>query len=148
MTVVVPVVRRTADSADFFDAARQGRLLLRACARCGTHRGPQERVCSACFAVEHELVLASGRATLVSWAVVHRSPVPVLPAPYVAGLVEVEEGPWLLTRVLAAPTERLEVGQRLCIFVADGVEDGEAVVLSRTELAGESAAGGSEEAQR
>ncbi len=135
MNVPVPVVRRTADSADFFDAARGGRLLIRACSRCGTHRGPQERVCPSCAAVEHRPVLASGRATLVSWAIVHRSPVPTLPAPYVAGLVEVEEGPWLLTRVLTAPGEQLGVGQQLTVCVADGDDDGESVVLARTHLA-------------
>ena len=130
VTPDVPVVRRTAGSADFFDAARDGRLLLRRCSDCGTVRGPQEGVCPACWAVEHTAVTASGRATLVSWSVVHRSPVPAVAAPYTAGIVEVEEGPWLLTRVLTADDEELVEGQPLTVVVAPG--DGEPLVLART----------------
>lgn len=132
MSVPVPVVRRTADSADFFDAAAAGRLLLRRCTSCGTFRGPQEPLCPACFMADHERALASGQATLVSWCVVHRSPLPSLAAPYVAGLVEVEEGPWLLTRVLTAPEEELAIGSQIEIFVVPGPDEGEALVLSCT----------------
>ena len=130
---MTPDVRRTADSADFFDAARHGRLLLRRCSGCDAVRGPQEPVCPACYAVEHTAVSASGRATLVSWSRVHRSPVPGAPAPYTAGLVEVAEGPWLLTRVLTAADETLVAGQPLTVVVAPGAADGEPIVLARTE---------------
>jgi uncharacterized OB-fold protein len=132
MIIAVPVLRRTADSADFFDAAHEGKLLLCRCLACGTHRGPQEAVCPACFAAEHSAVAASGRATLVSWCVVHRPPLPVLEAPYVAGLVEVEEGPWLFTRVLTVRDEPLHAGDELEIFVASGADGGEPVVMSRS----------------
>ncbi|GAA4393363.1 Zn-ribbon domain-containing OB-fold protein [Tsukamurella soli] len=133
--VPVPVVRRTGDSADFFDMAASGRLLLRRCVRCSTARGPQEQVCPRCFATEHRAEAAAGPATLVSWAVVHRSPVPVVAAPYVAGIVEVEEGPWVLARVLTVPGEPMRVGLPLRIAVAPAADGGEAVVLARTEAA-------------
>lgn len=133
MTPDVPVVRRTAGSADFFDAARDGHLLLRQCNACEVVRGPQEQVCPACWAVEHTALTASGRASLVSWSLVHRSPVPAVPAPYTAGIVEVEEGPWLLTRVLTAADETLVAGQPLTVVVAPG--EGEPLVLARTARA-------------
>lgn len=135
MTPDVPLVRRTAASADFFDAARDGHLLLRRCRPCKVVRGPQETVCPACYAVEHTAVAASGRATLVSWSLVHRSPVPGIAAPYTAGIVEVEEGPWLLTRVLTARDETLVAGQPLTVLVAPGAADGEPLVLARTSRA-------------
>jgi uncharacterized OB-fold protein len=50
----------------------------------------------------------------------------------VAGLVEVEEGPWLLTRVLTAPEEELAIGTEIEIFVVPGPGEGEALVLSCT----------------
>jgi uncharacterized OB-fold protein len=64
--------------------------------------------------------------------VVHRSPLPSLAAPYIAGLVEVEEGPWLLTRLLTAPEEELAFGSVIQIYVVPGPEEGEALVLSCT----------------
>jgi hypothetical protein len=50
----------------------------------------------------------------------------------VAGLVEVEEGPWLLTRLLTVPDEELAVGSGIQICVVPGAEEGEALVLSCT----------------
>jgi hypothetical protein len=50
--------------------------------------------------------------TLVSWAVVHRAPLPVLAAsvPYVSAIVELAEGPWLMVRLLVEDPARLRVG--------------------------------------
>jgi uncharacterized OB-fold protein len=132
-TVPVPALARTADSADFFDFAARGRLLLRRCTACGFVRAPQDALCPSCFATAHEKIAAAGPGTLVSFAVVHRSPIPVIPAPYIAAIVEVEEGPWMLTRLLTAPNESVRIGQAVAVTVAPGSDGGEAVVLARTE---------------
>lgn len=135
MSMYIPAVRRTGESADFFDMAAEGRLLLRQCAKCRTFRGPQEPVCPACFEMDHEVQPASGRATLLSWSVVYRSPVKGLESPYVAGLVEVEEGPWVLTRVCLAPGAGPSMGMALEIFGARGDDDGEVIILTRSPRA-------------
>lgn len=134
MTAPAPRVVRTADSADFFDAADRGVLLLRRCDVCGLVRGPQEAWCSECHAEEHTQVEAAGGGTLVSWAVVHRAPLPGLPTPYVAALVEVDEGPWLLVR-LRTDEESLRAGTPVRLEVSR-VPDSEALVVARTLPAG------------
>jgi uncharacterized protein len=93
-------VRRTPDSAEFFDFAARGDLLLRRCTACSTVRGPQERFCPSCHGEEDEAIAARGTGHLVSWCVVHRSPVPGLEVPYTAAIVECDEGPWMLLRLL------------------------------------------------
>jgi uncharacterized OB-fold protein len=131
MSIIVPRVTRTSDSADFFDLAREGRLLLRRCADCATIRGPQESFCPRCHAAEHEILPAAGSGTLVSWAVVHRSPVPDLEpdAPYVAAIVEVAEGPWVLVRLTSPEIDGLRAGRSVRIVVAPTThEDGEPLV--------------------
>lgn len=135
--ISAPRVVRTPDSADFFDYARTGKLLLRRCDACGTVRGPQEGVCPRCHATAHTVIAAKGSASLVSWAVVHRSPVPALEdhPPYTAGIVELTEGPWLLVRVVTAPGEALRVGTALEIWILATSGDGEPLVLAQTKRA-------------
>jgi len=134
---LVPHVSRTPGSADFFDAAAAGKLLLRKCNNCSAFRGPQDAICPQCHTSAHATEYASGEATLVSWAVVHRSPLPELQAstPYVAGIVEVAEGPWLVVRVLTAPDETVHAGTALEIWVAPGVDGGESLPMARTRPA-------------
>jgi uncharacterized OB-fold protein len=132
MTVTVPTIRRTTDSADFFDAARRGSLLLRKCSGCGRIRGPQQPACGSCFSMEHSRIDSVGGAHLVSWSVVHRPPHPALTAPYLAGLVELDEGPWVLSRILIAEEEVPYVGMGLTVFIAPGQEDAEPAVMFST----------------
>ncbi|GAB2642491.1 hypothetical protein GCM10027270_33560 [Nocardioides ginkgobilobae] len=130
MTPPAEGVERTEDSADFFDYADRGVLLLRRCDACGEVRGPQEAWCVSCRAEEHTVVEAGGGGSLVSWAVVHRAPLPWLETPYVAAVVEVDEGPWLLVR-LATSGDPLEVGTRLHLEV-DRVPGSEPLLVART----------------
>lgn len=124
-------VRRTDESAQFFAMAAEGAVMLRRCEACGACRAPQNAVCVACHSLDWEPVAAAGSASLVSWTVVHRSPVPGLPAPYVAAIVECAEGPWLFVRLLG--TEDAELFEDMpvqLITVATG-DDGETIVAAQ-----------------
>ncbi|KAF0960283.1 Zn-ribbon domain-containing OB-fold protein [Rhodococcus sp. T7] len=128
MTDFPTPVRSTHDSAEFFDAARQGRLLLRRCSACGTVRAPHAPVCPACHESVHSTLDADGTGTLVSWSVVHRSPLPDVTGPYVVGVVETREGPWLPLRLLCAEDTTLHAGQRVSYTSAPTGEDGEPII--------------------
>ncbi len=89
------VIRADARSAAFFAAAARGELLIKRCGGCSRWLPPTAGSCPLCGDdAEHAWAVASGRGTLVSWAVVHsRAGAPVaMPA-----LVELAEGPWLAT---------------------------------------------------
>jgi uncharacterized OB-fold protein len=131
MTPFPTPVRRTEDSAEFFDMAAQGKLMLRRCLACGAYRAPQDAVCPACHHSAWEPVAADGAATLVTWTVVHRSPVPGLDGPYVAAMVESREGPWILVRLLDSDGSDLHVGTELELVTAVSGDDGEWVVAAR-----------------
>ena len=102
-----PPVERDAASAGFFDAAARGELLLRR-APDGQVLGPQDDVDARLGTgdpdADLDTVVASGDATLVSWAVVHQAPLPWLvgAVPYVCAVVELAEGPWLTVRLVDA----------------------------------------------
>jgi uncharacterized protein len=111
MTTKLPAVVRDEASASFFDAAARGELLVKR-GPSGTVLAPESRTDPTTGSSDLQPWVASGEGTLVSWAVVHRAPLPVLAAsvPYVSAIVELAEGPWLMVRLLVEDPARLRVG--------------------------------------
>ncbi|MFJ8083543.1 Zn-ribbon domain-containing OB-fold protein [Streptomyces sp. NPDC096205] len=94
-------------SRPYWDAAAEGRLLLRRCRDCGRpHHHPRE-FCPYCWSEDVEWEEASGRATLYTWSVVHRSELPGFRerTPYVVGVVDLAEGPRMATEIVECATE-------------------------------------------
>lgn len=69
------------------------------------------------MSVDLEWVDACGRGTLYSFTVVHRPPPGFADAPYVVGLVDLEEGPRMMTRLLDARPEQASVGQKVEVLI-------------------------------
>ena len=109
MTPRQPVPLTDGLSQVYWQAARDQRLLIQRCARCGAHQFYPRAHCRACLAPEPEWVQASGRGRLHTYSVVHRSTNPEFAddCPYVFAIVELEEGVRLATRIVDAPVERL-----------------------------------------
>ncbi|MEU3488869.1 Zn-ribbon domain-containing OB-fold protein [Streptomyces massasporeus] len=88
----------------YWDAAAEGRLLIRRCGDCGrAHHYPRE-FCPHCWSEDVTWETASGRATLYTWSVVHRNDLPPFPdrVPYVAAVVELAEGPRMMTEIVGS----------------------------------------------
>ncbi|MFF6781272.1 OB-fold domain-containing protein [Streptomyces sp. NPDC012510] len=93
-------------SRTYWEAAADGRLLLRRCGAegCGrAHHYPRES-CPYCWSEDVRWEEASGRATLYTWSVVHRNDLPPFGerTPYVAAVVDLVEGPRMMTEVVGA----------------------------------------------
>ncbi|MCP9208670.1 Zn-ribbon domain-containing OB-fold protein [Streptomyces sp. NEAU-Y11] len=89
----------------YWDAAAGGRLLIRRCAACGrAHHYPRE-FCPHCWSENVAWEEASGAATLYTWSVVHRNDLPPFGGrvPYTAAVVDLAEGPRMMTEVVAGP---------------------------------------------
>jgi uncharacterized OB-fold protein len=114
-TVPFHVLRDVA-TAEFFDAARQGRLLIRECPACGRLFPPYQSRCSD----SDDLVWreSSGNGCLVTWTVDHGLPLsPDLAgaggsAP-ILGIVELDEGPWMASALPGASSAELSEGRRM-----------------------------------
>ncbi len=91
----------TGEAAPFWEAAREGRLDIEACAACGTLRHPPRPVCARCGSTASEWRTVSGHGEVWSYTTVHRPTLPAFDAvvPYVAVVVRLEEGPFLVSRL-------------------------------------------------
>lgn len=101
----VPGPTRTALSAPFWDGAAAGRLLLQRCGDCRKWVFYPRRFCPHCWSLDLDWFEASGVGRLATWTTVSRPGHPGWePAvPYVVGLVELAEGPTMLSHLLLAP---------------------------------------------
>jgi uncharacterized OB-fold protein len=123
-------------TAVFLDGIARGELLARRCPD-GHWNEPSAPVCSACGSTGLGWAPASGRATLVSWAVVHDRDGSGA-ASEVVGIVELAEGPWLWVRVEATDPGRLEVGLPLSVRFAQLAHGAAVPVFSPDPDAGSS----------
>ena len=82
-------------SQAFFDAAAEGKLLIKYCAACDRYLAPAAEVCDACHSSELEWREASGRGTLYSFVINHQVLHPGFAGevPYNVCMIELEEGP-------------------------------------------------------
>lgn len=113
------------DTQPYWDAAREGRLLIKRCADCGAAHFYPRPFCPRCWSSAVTWEAASGRAALYTWSVVHHNDLPPFSdrLPYVAAVVDLAEGPRLLTNVVDCDPDRLQVGMPLQVAYRDLAED-------------------------
>jgi hypothetical protein len=101
----------------YWDAARDGKLLIKRCRACERAYFYPRPFCPTCWSDDTEWIEASGRATLYTWSVVHRNDLPPFPdrVPYVAAIVDLEEGPRMMTNVVDCDFDTLQVGMALIV---------------------------------
>ena len=111
-----------AETQPYWDAAKDGKLLIRRCNACKRAYFYPRDFCPHCWSEDVAWEEASGRATLYTWSVVRRNDLPPWPerVPYVAAIVDLEEGPRMMTNVEGCELEQLRIGMPLVVdFRAD-----------------------------
>jgi uncharacterized OB-fold protein len=99
-----PAPTISAYNKPFWDAAQQHELRLQRSTECGKFWAPPGPVCPFCFSGEYTWEQVSGRGVIASLVVFHKSYHPQFDndMPLAAALVELEEGPRLITNVVQA----------------------------------------------
>lgn len=99
-------------SAPYWDGARRGRLLIAGCGACGrVHHYPRP-FCPHCWSDDVHPVQASGRGRLYTYSTVYVNDLAPFSErlPYVAAIVELAEGPRLMTTIEGVSPDQLSVG--------------------------------------
>lgn len=94
-----PIPQPTPETAHYWEGARHGELRIQRCADCAHAYFPPRPFCPACSSREVAVEAASGRATLHSYVIHHRE-VPGFEPPYAIAVVELEEGPRMMTNIV------------------------------------------------
>lgn len=105
-------VHRDEASAKFFDAASEGRFLLRR-ATDGIFHAPGVRIDPADPSRSLEWAAASGSGRLVSWVVGRGRPDEsgVQAIVSLGGLIALDEGPWIIAPIACDDVSRLNAGR-------------------------------------
>jgi uncharacterized OB-fold protein len=96
----------------FWDGCRDGVLKLQRCTSCGHLRYPIAAVCPRCMKSGVAWEQLSGRGTVFSFVVFHHAYNDAWRdrIPYNVALVELEEGPTVLSNVVGVDPEDLRIG--------------------------------------
>ena len=89
----------TPETAHFWEGTSKGELLLQRCRACSRPYFPPQPFCLRCAHDDVEVFRASGYGTLHSYVINHRA-APGFTAPYIIAVVELDEGPRMLTNLV------------------------------------------------
>ena len=106
---------RTAFSEPWFSACAEGRLLIQRCEDCGHYQFYPRVICSSCASSNVQWVEASGKARLTSFSVVRRAVSRAYEAPYVVALVELQEGPRMMSNIIDVDPQTVRIGAPLSV---------------------------------
>jgi hypothetical protein len=100
------------ETARFWAATLEDRLLLQRCTSCHTVLWYPRYVCANCHSTELADFEASGRGTLYSFTLTSKGILEYADAgPYVLAMVELDEGPKMLTNIVDCDPAGLAIGQ-------------------------------------
>jgi uncharacterized OB-fold protein len=105
------------ETQEYWDAARDRRLLIKRCNSCTRAHFYPRPFCPYCWSSDVEWEEASGRATLYTYSIVRRNDLPPFNerVPYVAAIVDLEEGPRMMTNVEGCDEADLHIGLPLAV---------------------------------
>ena len=101
------------DTRAYWAGLARGELLLQHCRDCGYVQVYQPALCGRCLGARVEHRPASGRGRVYSFSTVHRAPSAEFKedVPYTVVLVELVEGPRMISTLVDAPPETVRIGQ-------------------------------------
>ncbi|MBX6389867.1 MAG: Zn-ribbon domain-containing OB-fold protein [Frankia sp.] len=103
------------ETRPWWDAARRGELLIRRCGDCGRAHLYPRPFCPSCWSENVSWERAAGTGTLYTWSEVRSNDLPPFGSrvPYVAAIVDLDEGPRLETNIVGATEDELSIGMRV-----------------------------------
>ncbi len=92
----------TPETQHFWDGTKAGELRLQRCDACGKVYFPPRPFCAGCASRQVSVFAASGKAILWSYVIHHRK-VPGFTPPYAIAVVQLAEGPRMMTNIVNCP---------------------------------------------
>ncbi len=119
----IPAPRALPESLAYWQAADEGRLLVKRCRACGRAHHYGRDVCPFCWSTDTAWEQASGEGVVYSYSTMGKGP-----AAYTIAFVTLAEGPTMMTNLVGCDPSRFAIGQRVRV-VFEPSEGGHAVPM-------------------
>ncbi len=118
----LPVI--TEESRPFWEGCRQGKLMLQYCSQCQHYQFYPRLYCVQCGMAIPDWVEVSGHGVIYSYTIIrqNKSPQFTNDTPYNVALVQLEEGPRMLSSIVEIPLSEIRVDMPVTV-VFDAVTD-------------------------
>ena len=116
-----PLPRPSVESKPFWDAARDHRLVLQKCRACGRFWFPPSQRCMHCLSGEHDWTEVAGAGRVFSFVTYQRLYHKgwKTEIPYVVAVIELDEGPRLLSAITGCPVDKVACDMRVKVVFDD-----------------------------
>jgi uncharacterized OB-fold protein len=110
-----PIPVPSAESQAYWDGLRDRKLLMPRCDACGKYWFPPSLLCPHCNATKWTWTSTSGRGRIFSYVVYHRVYHPGFAdeVPYAVAVVELDEGPRMVSNVIGIAPDKLACDLRV-----------------------------------
>jgi hypothetical protein len=102
-----PAPQPNLETQAFWDAAAEGKLMIKKCDSCGELHFYPRAHCPFCFSDKTSWQQASGTATIYTYSVMRRG----APVPYAIAYVTLAEGPTMMTNIVDCDLNAIRCGQ-------------------------------------
>ena len=112
-----PVPLPSAETRAFWEACARDELTIQRCRSCGHPQHYPRVLCSACHSGDLATERVSGNGTIRTFTI-NRVPVSeafAADVPYVVALVQLEEGPMLMSNITGIEPEAVQIGQGVTV---------------------------------
>lgn len=107
--VKYPAPQGSAETKPFWDAATEGKLLIKRCTACGEAHYFPRALCPFCFSDQTVWEESKGEGEIYSYSLMRKSPT----GPYAIGYVTLKEGPSVLTNFVDCDFASLKIGTKV-----------------------------------
>jgi uncharacterized protein len=117
--IPAPAPQVTPETAPFWEATAQGKLLLRHCNDCGSYNWYPRTICPECSSLNTSWVESSGQGEVYSYTLNTRGDGPYKDSEYVLAYVQLDEGPRIMTNIVDSDPADIAVGSRVSVVFHD-----------------------------
>ncbi len=109
----------------FWEGTKAHELRLQRCDDCSAYRFTPKEVCPDCASMNATWTAVSGQGTVYSYSAVHRGPGPAFQgdSPYVVVLVQLAEGPRVLSHLVDCAPEQVSIGMPVTVTFEDASDE-------------------------
>ena len=117
--------RPTPETEVYWEGCRRHELLLQRCTQCSEFQFYPRIICTNCSSDDLEWVKGSGRGRVLTFAIVRRAVSEAYAAdvPYVVALIQLDEGPTMMSNVVQCDPETVKIGSPVEVIFEDWSEE-------------------------